>query len=211
MNIIDKVGIEIEGGWDWACLPDAEIKRDGSVRFSSDVKIGEIVSRPYKGSNILKAWFFKNYPTHTNETCGIHVHISFLQTAFYTALTDIAFKDYFIQGMQKWGQENKIDPIHAFWYRLAGNNQYCLNNNWNPETQISSTSKNSSRYCIWNFCHSLRGTAECRLLPTFKDHEIAWSAIQHIISLVKDWCLTYKYEYENSVVEVEDESPVIYI
>lgn len=81
---IAKVGIELEGGW--ATRPtNGAWHTDGSVsiRYGTDgaVHIGEFVSAPLDSWQAVADWVAAAYPTTHNQTCGMHVHVSFRATS----------------------------------------------------------------------------------------------------------------------------------
>lgn len=180
-NHIKKIGIEVEGGWN--ALP-AGCGRDGSVNVLG-YQSGEMVSRPMSDFNQAVSWMESIYPNATNRTCGLHVHFSFHSLTDYARLMDKAFQDYFLKRMQQWGVENKIVNKN-FWLRLDGKNQYCKRT-WAADVQVKQFGKSTYRYAQWNFCHMLHGTAECRVLPTFKSSSVAKKAVAAVVQIVEDY------------------------
>src|SRR5690348_9266825 len=88
VNRINLVGIELEGGWN-RC-PDKKLghfDHDGSVRFEPFDKDGDRMPMPqyYTGEYVsypmpvdqIASWLRTTYPEHVNDTCGLHVHMSF--------------------------------------------------------------------------------------------------------------------------------------
>ncbi len=214
LDYINKIGVEIEGGW--AESPAIEVKHDGSVKFPG-VRgvnyVGEIVSTPYKNIESLRKWVVENYPSFINNTCGLHVHYSFNNRFHYSALMEETFKEFFLVEMNSWGKSNNVEESE-FWDRLNGKNIYCTHKNWNPEKQASLLRKyeDNIRRCTWNFCYSLHGTAECRVLPTFQQKETAWNAIIKLTEIVETWIHQYKdniSEHREEIEEIEEDFLVI--
>lgn len=208
MEYIDKIGIELEGGW--PVRPD-DILPDASVVITepSNLYTGEVVSKPYRSLFSLKEWYHANYPPHINNTCGLHVHFSFLSESFYSKLMDETFKDFFIQQMEAWGKSTNCKSAQ-FWERIRGNNSFCKLSTWHPEVQAAIKKKyredHSKRYGVWNFCYGLHKTAECRVLPMFTDKDYGWLAINQVINLVDKWLDDYKDSpiiAEETVEEIE--------
>lgn len=188
---IDKVGVEIEGGWS----PEVVIptgtgnkESDGSVNgFDTICDAGEVVSKPFTDVTKLTSWMTTVWPQHVNQTCGLHVHVSLKTRLDYCRLMDERFFSFFLQRMEAWGQKLNIQNKH-FFARLKGENHFCRKV-WNPDLQVDKTGKDSIRYAHWNFAWSVRNrkTAECRLLPTFKNPKIGCSAVTHVIGAVEDY------------------------
>lgn len=184
---IDRVGVEIEGGWPVGSVPP-DAQNDGSLRFDdSSVAAKEMRSKPFKTLRELEAWVRSIYPPHTNSTCGTHVHFSFNTLNDYSRLADERFYQHFIEHITTWarGPRGNISSI-PFYERLEGRNHHCMKK-WDAEAQIEQSGKGSPRYAHWNFCFKLHGTAECRLLPTFKDVNVAVRSIKELIDIVDDY------------------------
>jgi len=189
MNYIHKVGVEIEGGWNVGNVPSASpgtMQTDGSVSFSeSGVEAREFISAPMESPVELAAWMRRVYPPHTNSSCGLHVHVSLKNSIDYARIIDRRFYNYFLDEMTEWGRVAKIKNKN-FFTRLEGNNHFCKKD-WAPEKQMKQTGKDSVRYAHWNFCWGIRKTAECRMLPTFKDPSVAIAAVMRVIKCVEDY------------------------
>jgi hypothetical protein len=196
---IDKIGVELEGGWD---NEPNNLKGDGSVDVPSDYS-GEVVSPPLTFHKALN-WTVENYPDMVNDTCGLHVHISLKNNLLYSRLTSRRFYVYFLTRMTEWGKQAGLSPSHRFWDRLEGNNTYCLKK-FIPGRQISLQEKQEERYCHINYCYSLHGTIEFRLLPMFNKKETAVKAITEIVYIVKDWLSMQKREKTRQEVVTEEQ------
>jgi len=179
---IDKIGLEIEGAW-YNGQP-YNLHTDGSVSARAD-HTGESVSDPMESWRAVRDFITDNYPDEHNSSCGLHVHFSFNSLGIYSRLMDKEFHPYFTGAMKAWGEENKIQDT-AFWDRLNGRNQYCLSE-WRADNQAMQRTKNSPRYCHWNFCYGLHKTAECRLLPVFGSSDNAILAVGAVGKCVMAW------------------------
>jgi len=179
---------------------------------SSDGKVGEIASPAFIKVNECMDYMTKFYPTETNSTCGLHIHVSVKNEKAYKRLMTHSFNEFFLAQVEKFGIENKIgykngvltDSLKAksqFWKRLAGQNTYCQKV-FNPRTQLRNTNKDGTRYNQLNFCYNLIGanrkknhTLECRLFPAFQKKEIAIKAIEFFYDCVTSF-LNRHYEEE---------------
>lgn len=178
---INKVAVELEGGWDTE--PIVPLQHDGSVNVSARY-VGEITSGPMRPHECL-TWMGKHYPTRVNRTCGLHVHISFIHVGQYAKLLVPEFHAFLKERLRTWGHVNKIRRA-AFWERLNGDNSYCADE-FKPEQQLHRKDKGGARYCMVNFCYSLHGTAECRVLPMFSMKRVAQAAVHEVFKIFEDW------------------------
>lgn len=221
---LDKVGIEIEGGYELSSLESIKshqhqvlvgkakyqchtVTLDGSLRLEceccrelfysectshfdndgsrcpcTELRGKEIVSYPFPVATALDrldVWVREHYPTTVNSSCGIHVHIS---TPHYQLLLDPLLTEYLIQQLELWGKRASITN-NSFWTRLGGSCHFCAKA-YDPHSQIYCTGKSGGRYTMINYCHSLHGTVEIRVLPAFKQSKIAVSAIHVVLSTV---------------------------
>jgi hypothetical protein len=199
-NAIDRVGIELEGGWNTQPA-NAAYHHDGSVRTVSSPISGEQVSAPINNWAGVADWVTTAYPTESNVSCGLHVHASFKSRSDYAKLMSAEFYAYFLDRMKAWGERVHLPQTHAFWTRLNGFNRYC-EKVFLPEQQVQTRFKTGVRYAQLNYCFRLHGTIECRLMPVFKQARIAVSAVQEILSCYEDFLR--ERQYSEVVLEVTD-------
>lgn len=201
MKRIKKIGVELEGGWDYT--PSSPIYADGSVR-GVEGKEGEICSPPLSLSKIQR-WIVENYPSNVNSTCGFHIHISFYNLLDYQKVLSPQFYSFFLGRVEKWGKEKKIYSSSPFWDRLNGDNSYCYRK-WNGDEQVFLNSKSSERYYHLNYCFSFHGTIECRLFPMFKQKELTCEAVSLFCEIVEEWLKNQPREKSISLsVETDNE------
>lgn len=192
MRYVNLVGIELEGGFD--VHPDnqdnTEFHQDGSVNIrgedTSDVVVtGEaVIENPVTLPKALE-WMDKNYPSVTNDTCGLHVHLSVRREAHYVCLTSPKFWKAFKEWAKAWGEGAGLSPRDRYWYRLAGRHEYC-GDSFDPDSQFN-TETGSARYRQLNFAWMKHGTLECRLFPCWQDSAIAKSAVESYVNFVENW------------------------
>jgi hypothetical protein len=172
-KFIHAMGVELEGAWE---EEPANIHHDGSVSARGPYA-GEYHTPPCVSWKELRGHVVDNYPDAINDSCGLHVHFSFTNTGLYSRLMDKEFYAYFVKLMEGFGRKHKMPPV--FKKRLAGENRFCKRA-WHPDIQAASRNRGDYRYCLWNFCHGLHRTAECRVLPMFQTPEQAIKAIQAV-------------------------------
>jgi hypothetical protein len=186
MDIINRIGLEVEGGWDGEpYIPpfdDLDLVADGSidgVTVQSDkplrcAHVGEAVSSPLTRDEV-EEWIKKHWPLHTNITCGYHIHVSVKKPLYYFLLTR---KTYTLQlRAQMWNlaKDLKLPDGHYIWKRLDGTNPFCLLN-YDASGQIGVKVKKVGmrvRYGFLNFAKNIHDTMEFRALPTFESPELA--------------------------------------
>lgn len=212
MSKIKGLGVELEGGWNE--IPPAyknigrhSVDRDGSVDCRGTY-VGEIQLGVYTSVKKLLHDVGENYPKNTDTSCGIHVHMS-LDSYSYQKLMEKSFHTCFLKNMKEWGLEKGINENSAFWKRLAGSNRYCKKT-FSPTAQAKLTYKESVRYSQLNYCYSLHGTLECRLLPAFQKKELAISGIAKIIDIVEKYLsITKDEEIAIDMIDTGEEELVV--
>lgn len=202
---IDKVGIELEGAWK-TTRRGINMTHDGSVcDFSGSVmdncRLGEVVSDPFVYWSDLVAFMQEKYPDHINRTCGLHVHISTPTVGAYEALMNERYFKFLMKSLAYWGRKNKIIENHSFWRRISGSEYYCRGF-FRPEEQVIQTGKASCRYTQVNYCYGLHRTMEVRVLPMFKQKNLAISAIYHILRMTQRY-LTLPNAFSNDIQPIE--------
>lgn len=191
-DYIYLVGVELEGGWskvppaisEWRYLGE-----DGSINHINEDKfhIGELRSRPMSPSLISK-WIRANLPQESNDSCGLHVHMS-MSDNHYSALMREDFHKSLVSFFTKWGKEMRVPKDHPFWDRLEGGNDYCMKEFSDPDLQAEVNDHDDCRYYQINFCRKLHGTVEFRFLPmwSINDARFACSAVTELIELVRSY------------------------
>lgn len=191
MRFIDRVGIELEGGWrkvfkynrlkhDGSVFPDGMID-DGPV----EPHWGEIASPPLPTPVLVEEWLKVYYPDFSDESCGLHVHVSFLKTIYYERLARRAFYDYWLNGILDWGRKRGIKDSE-FWSRIQGFNRFCQKE-FRASEQVKLTDKGDGRRTHLNYCYKLHKTIECRAFPLFDNPEDAISAIFTHLKLINSY------------------------
>lgn len=211
MERINKVGVELEGGFDQEIFERARIKNwwhhDGSVSVPSGEN-GEIASPAFDNLDLLAQFISKYYPKEVNKTCGFHIHISLNSNLDYSRLMTKRFHRYFLKMWESWGKRCNIQN-KQFWERLREESpeakQYCKRKFEDPFRQAYQEER-SSRYHQLNFCWKKHGTMENRMLPMFKEADLGINALKFYVGFVEKWLTLQKREYGISdAVLLEDE------
>ena len=205
-NRVYRVGIELEGGWDKLPPDVSGLVHDGSVRFDSLVErvpplIGELPS-PALDMKTWPSWLKKNYPSGTNASCGMHVHMQPVTALTYQRLMDARYPATVVQAFKEWAKKENFPADDAFWQRLAGKSRYCQHLFY-PDDQIKKVDKDHNqerpghRYTVIHYCYARYGTVECRLLPMMRDAAQAERAIRELIDVTNAFLLaTAKREHK---------------
>ena len=108
---IRGIGVEVEGLWteNRRRVISQSIHRDGSVQFdgqsdneddddeengpSQRDRVGEISSPVLREWEEVEEFIRLNYPSRTNKTCGLHMHVSTYDVGRYQALMNRQFFD----------------------------------------------------------------------------------------------------------------------
>ena len=191
-NRIYRVGLELEGGWN-NLQPGIRLVHDGSVRFATAVPhIGEMPSpvlEVIKGSpTYWVPWLKVNYPHHINETCGMHVHMSFKTAFAYNRLMTPQFPATVVEEFKKWAKTEGLVATHPLMSRLGGNSRYCQFK-FDADGQVMNKDKDHNqdrpghRYTVINYCYGRYNTIECRLLPMMGNFDQAFRAVNELLEI----------------------------
>jgi hypothetical protein len=198
------IGIELEG---WAethaelyeiksslITPNGwELKSDGSIHPEGGVAYStfEVTNKPFKRTE-LDAYFQKMerfYPLiHHNESCGLHVHLSFENMKNYYLLLDWKFVEKF---MHDWK-----DTFKSELEQKRINNTYCKFYNdedaFKKDTLVqifNTNTRPSERYRCVNFhCFKRLKTVEFRMFPMAKTFEDFKRYITWLTDYVAKYC-----------------------
>jgi hypothetical protein len=232
-NRVEKLGLEMEGGWARQLRPPDRLGHDGSVfdrgnngqrrhvfppGMPENAFAGEAVSSPLDPINYPR-WIRRCYPTWHDDTCGLHVHMSFTSVKYYEILaSSVDYYDTMMQYLKLWALEEDakapglFPEDHHIWSRLAGTNRYCLGKWW-PEKQIHRTTKPvgrnavrddevGHRYTAINFPFAIHKTIEIRVLPMFPDADMAIRAVRRTIDITNACLVVMAKKLEPVVEEV---------
>lgn len=163
-------------------------QRGTAPRRNPEIMTGEIPSDPMEVIK-MPIWMKQFYPHFVNETCGMHVHMSFQSALHYMRLMVPEYQDTVIHYMSLFAKEEKLASDHPIWDRLAGKSEYCQHI-FDPDRQARKTRKEFNhhdpaghRYTVINYCYGTKGTMECRLLPMMKDSAQGIRAIQKLLDV----------------------------
>jgi hypothetical protein len=187
---IDKIGVELEGGWNY--YPDQMRRWDGemgddcSVRCEGDeISGGELRSAPSDWRTI-EGLMRNCYPDVVDSSCGMHVHISLKSKLDYGRLMSRSFYDFFLREIIAWGSDN-VRAGSRFWRRLDGG-EYAQADIFEPELGILGS---ADRYAFLNFnAYQRYGTIECRLLPMFDTSTLAIKAVRAVLEITEGYLRT---------------------
>lgn len=212
-NRVHLVGVELEGGWR---RRREDVIRDGSVHMDEPPdeviraanaypqtarclkileeyeknrprSIGELPSKPMTVKD-MPLWVRENYPEFVNQTCGLHIHMSFRLPYHYMLLMRGDFQDVVVDYVRRWAEKKDLEPTHPIWPRLRGESTYCQLK-YLGDAQAALGRKHYERdapvhrYTAINYSWGTHGTIECRLLPMFPSADLGIEALQEIIAI----------------------------
>jgi len=239
-NRIHRIGIELEGAW--RSLPSGvTLDGDGSIHIEmpAGVTPGDIVADPrtgrrtYRGWSVgelpsepldptdsssgiyWKPWIRNYYPSDVNASCGMHVHMSFLNALHYQRLMTPDYQETMATFLIEWAKrDGTFGDRHHIWKRLKGENEYCKKEFYadlqaNNARKVYDHHREGNRYTGINYPHAMHQTIECRFLPMMKDAEQAISAIQRVLDITNACLAVMKIrEKKHRVSDIEDEKVV---
>jgi hypothetical protein len=213
---IQKIGIELEGGWSKLPRGVSGVVHDGSVLFRAEdpvnypAHIGELPSQPLDPKQ-AETWVRNHYPQFVNNTCGLHVHMSFRQPLLYMRLMEEDYTEAIVRFLSEWAKEERLPKDHPIWGRLAGKSEYCVKR-FDAESQVRMTRKDynrrnpGNRYTMVNYCYGLHSTLEVRVLPMFAGADQAWRSIKRVLDITNAYLiLNGKREKPASIEITADE------
>lgn len=167
-NRIDKIGIEVEGGWRTQLAPPDRMTHDGSVfdrgRAGRRQKVlptgmpeegfaGEAVSPPLEPSGFSR-WLRRCHPGWVDDTCALHAHLSFKNVKYYEILaSSVDYNDTLLHYLKTWALAEEaavpgtFPEPHHLWSRLEGRNRFAMAKFW-PERQIANLHKPANRDAV---------------------------------------------------------------
>lgn len=189
-NRVALVSVELEGGWKKLPPGVVQLEDDGSVfgrrRPAGVDYIGELPIGPALPAGIAELMKI-NRPDKINDTCGMHVHMSFDNLWHYKVLMEPEYQASILHYLSKWGKEADIPEAHTFWSRIRGESRFCRNEFW-PDLQAGTKNKDHNqerrghRYTVVHYCGRLN-TIECRVLPMFGRVSTGISAVHEVIKI----------------------------
>jgi hypothetical protein len=197
--MIDRIGIELEGGWedyppDWKgkvvhIIQDLSI--DGRTlptdKRLEETHVGEVVSPPLSLDE-WRGWLSAMYPNGVNITCGLHVHLSFTKKRDYSMIMSKSFERKVLGGAGTLARMKELPKDHYLWARLKGNSPFASFMIL-PKEQVKVKEKRigmRARYAAFNHCFSMHGTVEYRVLPMFPEGaDLAQEFIENYLSVVE--------------------------
>lgn len=191
-KVYDKVGIEIEGRFlNFAAVNERRENAgltgnsDGSINRTPDATQTVAYEFQTVPGSLRKACqqLVDYYPDEADQSCGMHVHVSF-DAVDITMLNTPAFFRYFKQRWMDWGTRMGLAPTSQFFRRLEGRNTYCRPMNYDAEINIA----RQDRYHQLNFnAFGDHGTVECRLLPMFRRSSLGVAAVQELLDIYETY------------------------
>ena len=221
-NKLYRIGIELEGGWETP-PKGYEIVRDGSVVIQQDMSssharpwfTGELQSGPIEVEKFpapikkFPAWMLAYYPPHVNETCGLHVHMSFREAFRYARLMQPEFPATVLDYVERWARNEGLAENHPIWDRLMGKKDHCQPLYW-ADLQAKVGSKDydkmrkGHRYTVINYAYGRYKTVECRLLPMMESPEQGIRAVQELINITNAFLVATAKREEKVEIQVRD-------
>lgn len=229
-NRIARIGIELEGGW--LTLPKGcqnGVEHDGSVVFPAPNTAAETLKAPRhigeipsprlspvevkKDSNLIywQTWLKQFYPSHVNQTCGMHVHMSFENNLMYQRLYVEEYGLTVVEEFKRWSKTN-LPKDHCIHDRLAGKSEYCqllfIPEQALINRKLYDRKAPVHRYTAISYCWNRTRTVECRLLPMMPDIDRAIAAITHLLRITNAFLVkTAKREEHLSIDLALDLAP----
>ena len=146
------------------------------------------ISQPLAIGQIAE-WVTRCYPKYVNESCGLHVHMSFYSKINYSRLMCPEFTSWIVTRVKRWATDEKLPKHHPQWDRVLRRNHPHAAHLYLGEGQVKMTRKDyesrgkpHSRYTFVNYCDGQHHTVEVRGLSM---PDTAEQAIRGIMAVVE--------------------------
>lgn len=151
--------------------------------------VGEIPS-PKLSRKDLDPFMRDNYPQIINDTCGLHVHMSFHFLINYQRLMCPDFTGEMVKGLLGFAEQEKLAKSHPLWARLKKPDHPHCAHTYCGDAQSKSKKKDyhsrgmaHSRYTAINYCFEQHRTVEVRLLSMMEGHEQGIRAVNSVLDI----------------------------
>lgn len=180
---------------------------------------GELVSKPLTLDKVEK-WIKTCYPQHINETCGLHVHLSFgLHLNYMRLMSEEFATQYIIGAVRDWATKEGLPTNHPQWNRLIPNHPWTLEHCAHlylgdaqakmKKKDWHSRGKAYSRYTFVNYCAGQHGgtkgstgTVEIRGFSMPPTAPQAYRAVLTVVDAVNRWLSKIKQREKSEQIVV---------
>lgn len=170
-------------------------KEDGSVHTS--LYDGEAVSNP-GDVRFVNMFLRENYPDEVNDTCGMHVHLSFTNYFDYMTLCDEKFHDSVLRSLKIFMTKHNLQDTELP-NRMAG--VYYAQRQYNGLSQQLDP-YGSDRYTTVNYSSFKKhNTIELRVLPMFDNIEDGIKAIRWYYRFVQRYLQNNYISLDGTIVK----------
>ena len=173
---------------------------------------GEIVSKPMAVSK-MPGWLAHAYPKYVNETCGLHVHMSFHYRVNYSRLMVPEFTHWMVNRLREWAEAEKLPADHPQWNRFDPTHPWTLqhcSHAYLGEGQVKATRKDyesrgkpHSRYTFINYCDGMHKTIEVRGMSMPETAEQAQRAIIAVLDATNSFLSKIRQREQSERVTVK--------
>ena len=195
-------------------LQSRRIEPPVTVQMPMPAVKGEIVSKPLPVDKIA-GWVTHCYPKYVNETCGLHVHMSFHHRINYSRLMCPEFTPFIVAKVKAFAMEEQLPKGHPQWPRVNRKDHPFCAHLYLGEGQVKMTKKDYesrgkpySRYTFVNYCEEQHHTLEVRGLSMYDEPKQAIRAIMAVVSGTNEFLskLRHRERPERATVKPRPES-----
>ena len=167
---------------------------------------GEYPSEPME-VKAVGTWLTAFYPSHVNDTCGLHVHMSFKKALHYQKLMIPEYQATVIEYLKRWAKEEGFPSNHSIWARLDGKSTFCKQEFF-PAKQVLAKNKifehngEGNRYTCINYCYGQHSTIECRVLPMMEKAPQAIRAVERVLRITNATLASLREKEPREIADV---------
>lgn len=171
---------------------------------------GEVVSSPFGSMLELSKWMSNYWPDLTNNTCGLHFHVSLNTHGYYSCLMDEKFYPFFKNKLADFAAQEKLNKVFQdrFYNKTEWAKKYC-NDTFHPEKQAYVNhkiyhDKCPDRYTILNYCFGLHSTLEIRVFSAHMSPKMAIKSAHWWVNCVNEYLENNYEEFSKYAISTDE-------
>jgi len=216
-NRVSLIGIELEGGWkefpagekfdrDMSVFRERTPEQRATVKRLRISRYGELPSGTMMPAT-MPIWMKRCYPQMVDDTCGLHMHMSFRSKKHYSLLMTPEYQKTVIVELKDWAVAEGIRESNPIWNRLGGANEFCNHEYW-ADMQVMCQKKDYDHFRKGNrytaVAYRSGQTIEVRILPMFAGVEQSIRALRRIIDITNACLVVLANRQKVDLLEIDN-------
>ena len=178
---------------------EGSLKEDSSVNVHYPLRAREINTKVYNeeevnDTSLFFSSFYKNYVKEVNNSCGLHIHVSFEEIGYYNAL----FSKRFIRFFKK----KLLENFQSEELKKRFKNKYCKCSY--PQKYMLKQWSFKDRYKMINFlAHNAHRTVEFRIFDAPKTAKGVIDYLNFTLSTIREYLSVAKFDLKTIATKEE--------